>query len=230
MARIATTNTIAISIPRSRGRMPALAGGAIKPEEPEAPELARGGRLDAQPLGGPLQVIGPAFGQRERGVGHLPDPGPLLGAPGGRQRALEVGPGRLGVVTLGCPIAEDRLRGRLVPGLGLELLVGLALELLHRGQLAPLLDSRDPLLLGHGKRSLAAPGHPGSRSLTPGNGGRSDLIASRFLYVEYDDGEREFYDLQNDPFRARQPGRATRSASCDTTEERRENVSRSRPV
>src|SRR5581483_10852110 len=56
---------------------------------------------------------------------------------------------------LGRPVAEDRLGGGLVAVLGLELLVGLALELLHRGHLAALLDPHHPLLLGHGQMSLA---------------------------------------------------------------------------
>src|SRR5581483_583402 len=71
------------------------------------------------------------------------------------ERLLEMNASCLGVIPLGRPVAEDRLGGGLVPGLGLEFLVGLALELLHGSQLAALLDPHRPLLLGHGPMSLA---------------------------------------------------------------------------
>ena len=91
---------------------------------------------------------GAPFGQRQRGVGHPTDLQALLG-PGGGDRTLEVGTRLLGVVALGGAGAEDRLGRRLVASLGLELLVGPALHLLHGGELAALLDSHGALLLGH---------------------------------------------------------------------------------
>ena len=147
-------STMTSTIPRIRASMPALDGGATRPMNRSPQQLAVGGRLDAEALGGLLEVVGAALGQRQRGVGHPAQLQALL-RPGGGDRALEVGPGRLGVVALGGARAEDRLGRGLELGLGLELLVGAALELLHRGELTALLDPHHPLLLGHGLESSA---------------------------------------------------------------------------
>ena len=141
--------TITSTIPRIRASVPALAGGATRPMNFSPQQLAVGGRLDAEALGGLLEVVGAALGQGQRGVGHAPQLQPLL-RPGSGDRPLEVRSGRLGVIALRGAGAEDRLSRRLELGLGLELLVGAALELLHRRQLTALLDSHHPLLLGHG--------------------------------------------------------------------------------
>jgi hypothetical protein len=122
--------------------------GRYQSHEPQPQQLLVGGRLDAQPLGRLAQIVGSAFGQRQRRVGHPPQLQALLG-PGGRDRPLEVRARRLGVIALGRTGAQDGLGGRLELGLGFELLVAAALHLLHRGELAALLDPHDSLLLGH---------------------------------------------------------------------------------
>ena len=127
-ARISTIRTMIEHDPTDPGREPALDGGMTRPRS-RSPELAVGRRLDAEALGGLLQVVGAPLGQRERGVGHPAQLQALL-RPGRGDRTLEVRPGRLGVVALCRPRPEDRLRGGLVAGLGLELLVGAVLELL----------------------------------------------------------------------------------------------------
>ncbi len=149
-------STIDHDTPRTRASVPALAGGATRPMNFSPQQLAAGRRLDAESLGRLLEVVGAALGQRQRGVGHPPQLQPLLGSRRG-DRALEVCPGGLGVVALGGARAEDRLRGGLELGLGLELLVGAALELLHRRQLAALLDPHHSLLLGHRAVESSAP-------------------------------------------------------------------------
>ena len=147
-ASTAMIRTITSTMPRIRARMPALFGGATSPMNLQPAQLAAGRRLDAEALGRPLEIVGTALGERQRGVGHPAQLQALL-RPGGGERPLEVRAGRLGVVALGGASAEDRLRRRLVLGLRLELLVGAALELLHRGELAALLDPHRSLLLGH---------------------------------------------------------------------------------
>ena len=112
-------------------------------------QLAVRRRRLAELLGGDLQVAGAALGERERGLGHAPQLQALLRA-GGGDRGAEVLARALGVHPLGGAGAEDRLRGGAEAGLGLELLVGPALEPLHRGQRALLLDLDLPLLGGHG--------------------------------------------------------------------------------
>ena len=104
--------------------------------------------LDSESLGGLLEVAGAPLRERQRGVGHAPELEALLRARRG-QGALEVGACGLGVVALRGAGAEDRLRRGLEPRLGLELLVGAVLELLHRRQLAALLHPHRSLLLGH---------------------------------------------------------------------------------
>jgi hypothetical protein len=101
-----------------------------------------------QPLDGLLEVVGPAFGQRQRRVGHTSQLHPLLRS-GGGYGALKVASRRLGVVALGGPRAEDRQSGGLELGLGLQLLVGERLQAGHGLCRAALLDA-DLSLLGHG--------------------------------------------------------------------------------
>ena len=69
-----------------------------------------------------------------------------------------MGTRRLGVVALGRASAEDRLGRGLELGLGFELLVGADSQLLHRSELAALLDPHRSLLLGHVRESSAALG------------------------------------------------------------------------
>ena len=129
-------------------------GRGHQAHELQPAQLAVGGRLDAEPLGGLLEIVGPALGQGQRRVGHAPQLQALLRA-GRGDRPLEVGPGGLGVIALGRAGAENGLRGGLELGLGLELLVAAALHLLHGGQLAALLDAHGSLLLGHERESSA---------------------------------------------------------------------------
>jgi hypothetical protein len=102
---------------------------------------------------GGLEVVGAALGERERRVGHPAQRHPLLRA-GLRDRPLEVLARGLGVVALGRPGPEDRLRGGLVLGLAGELVVRPALERLHRRKGAALLDLDLALLRGHGRESI----------------------------------------------------------------------------
>ena len=123
--------------------------------ELQSAQLAVRRRLDTEALGRLLQVSGAPFGEGERCVGHPAQLQPLLGA-SGSDRALKMGTRGLGVITLRGASTEDRLGRGLELGLGLELLVRAALELLHRRKLAALLDPHHPLLLWHPKWSLVA--------------------------------------------------------------------------
>ena len=121
--------------------------------QPQQHQLAAGGRRLAEALDRNLEIVRAALGQRERGVRHAPQRHPLLRACGGH-RAPEVLARRLGVVALGRPRAEDRLRRGLVALLALELLVGAVLELRDRGERARLLDL-DLALFGRHRRQAA---------------------------------------------------------------------------
>jgi hypothetical protein len=125
-------------------------GGGRKQQAhgPQREHLAACGRLLTEPLDGVAQIAGPAFGERERGVGHAPQLHALLGA-GGSDGALEVGAGLLGVEALGGASAENRQRRGLELGLGLELLVGALLERLNGLGGAALLDPDLSLFGGH---------------------------------------------------------------------------------
>jgi arylsulfatase A-like enzyme len=71
------------------------------------------------------------------------------------------------------------------------------LDLLHGGQPA---DWRNAVLIEHhGSEPQIA--NPDAQSGVSGNPPSYGAIRThRYLYVEYDNGEREFYDLQNDPY------------------------------
>ena len=145
-------------------------GRGDQPEEPEAAQLAVGRRLDAEALGRLLEIVGAALGERERGVGHLPDPGPLLGAARGGERLLEVRARRLGVVALGgavrrgsparrpCTWSRPRAPRPTCPR---------AFPSRPSGRVARPASSAAAWAFRHS--SLAARRYPGSRCLMPGN-------------------------------------------------------------
>ena len=58
---------------------PGAGGRGDQAHQPEQEELARGGGLLAELLHRVLEVVGPPLGQRERGLHHLAQGGPLLG-------------------------------------------------------------------------------------------------------------------------------------------------------
>ena len=134
--------------------MPALDGGAISSDDAQPEQLPGGRHLDAETLGCGLQIARAPLGQRERRVGHAAHLHALLGR-GRGERLLEVLACSLGVVVLGGTRAEDRLGGRPVARLRLELLVAAGLQLLHRGELALLFDADGALLLRHVAQSSA---------------------------------------------------------------------------
>ena len=124
-------------------------GGDEQPHRAQGEHLAAARRGLAEALDGVLEVARAAFGERQRGIGHAPDLHPLLRARGG-DRALEVAARGVGVEALGGARAEDRQRGGLVFGLGLELLVGALLERLDRLDAAALFDADLSLFGCHG--------------------------------------------------------------------------------
>ena len=148
-ARIATTKTTMITTPRIRSEQAGALRRRDQPHQLQTAELPRARRLDAEALGRALEVVGTAFGERERCIGHPAQLQPLLRASRGKG-ALEMRSCGLGVIPFRRPRTEDRLGGRLELRLRLELLVGATLHLLHRGELTALLDPHDPLLLRHG--------------------------------------------------------------------------------
>src|SRR6185312_15245357 len=143
-------------------------------------QLAVRRRRLAELLGGHLEVPGAALGERQRRLGHPPQLQALLRA-GRGDRGAEVLARALGVHPLGGAGAEDRLRGGAEAGLGLELLVGPALEPLHRGESALLLDLDLTLLGSHessevyDRRRKPVGSGSGSSGLSgrPGSGSRS---------------------------------------------------------
>ena len=159
-------------MPPIRRGMPALGGGAMTPIDAQREQLAAGRRRLAELLGRDLEVAGAALGERQRRLGHAPQLQPLL-RPGGGDRGAEVLARALGVHALGGARAEDRLGGGAEARLGLELLVGPRLELLHGSERAPLLHL-DLSRLGHGAVQSTSAG--GTRS-TRGPAGAGSAAA-----------------------------------------------------
>ena len=132
-ASSAMTRKMISRIPRDPQEDARARGRRHDAHEAEGEQLPVGGRGLAELLGRGLEIGRAALGQRQRRLGHAAQLQPLLRA-GGGDRGAEVLARALRVHPLGGARAEDRLRRGAEARLGLELLVGAALELLHRGE------------------------------------------------------------------------------------------------
>ena len=185
-----------IRTPRTRATRP-RSGRGHQAEELQPAQLAVGRRLDAKALGGHLRS--PA--RRSASASEASAIRRSCIRSCGRAAATRAGsgPGGLGVVALGGAGAEDRLGRGLVAGLGLELLVGAALQRLHRRQLALLLDPNRALLLGHGYKSSGSRWKTARGLKVRGGTGVGGIRRGRAVHVDVAPADRAAGVLGDEP-------------------------------